>query len=102
MEPKLVLSLSETKRLFQLFRFFTETAIFGVSVEPKQKKDQLNTEFLRNKFCFFSQKKFFHILDRLGLYLNAINLKFSEIVENYVTYSIFSRKVLSHFGSVRP
>ncbi len=36
LEPKLVSALSETKRLFRLFRFYTETASFGVSIEPKQ------------------------------------------------------------------
>ncbi len=40
LEPKLVSTLSETKRLFRLFRFYTETASFGVSIEPKQKGDQ--------------------------------------------------------------
>ncbi len=40
LEPKLVLALSETKRLFRLFRFYTETASFGVSIESKQTKDQ--------------------------------------------------------------
>jgi hypothetical protein len=35
LEPKLVSALSETKRLFQLFRFYGETASFGVSVKPK-------------------------------------------------------------------
>ena len=40
MEPKLVSALSETKRLFWLFRFFTETVSFSVSIEPKQKKDK--------------------------------------------------------------
>ncbi len=39
-QPKLVSALSETKRLFRLFRFYTETASFGVSIEPKQAKDQ--------------------------------------------------------------
>ena len=39
-EPKLVLTLSETKRLFQLFPFFTKSASFGVSIEPKQIKGQ--------------------------------------------------------------
>jgi hypothetical protein len=34
-EPKLVLALSETKRLFRLFLFYT-----NVSIEPKQTKDQ--------------------------------------------------------------
>jgi hypothetical protein len=40
LEPKLVSSLSETKRLFRLFRFYTETASFGVSIEPKQTEDE--------------------------------------------------------------
>ncbi len=35
LEPKLVSALSETKRLFRLFRFYSETASFGVSVKPK-------------------------------------------------------------------
>ncbi len=35
LEPKLVSALSETKRLFRLFRFYTETASFDVSIEPK-------------------------------------------------------------------
>ncbi len=40
LEPKLVSALSETKHLFRLFRFYTETASFGVSIEPKQAKDK--------------------------------------------------------------
>jgi hypothetical protein len=36
LEPKLVSALSETKRLFRLFRFYTETESFGVSIERKQ------------------------------------------------------------------
>ena len=44
LEPKLVLALSETKRLFRLFHFFTETASFGVSIEPKQKIINRKTE----------------------------------------------------------
>jgi hypothetical protein len=40
MEPKLVSALSETKRLFQLFRFYTKTKSFGVSIEPKQTEEQ--------------------------------------------------------------
>jgi hypothetical protein len=41
LEPKLVSALSETKRLFRLFRFYTETENFYVSIEPKQTGDQL-------------------------------------------------------------
>jgi hypothetical protein len=40
LEPKLVSALSETKRLFRLFRFYTETDIFDVSIEPKQTEGQ--------------------------------------------------------------
>jgi hypothetical protein len=40
LEPKHVSALSETKRLFRLFRFYTETECFDVSIEPKQTKDQ--------------------------------------------------------------
>jgi hypothetical protein len=42
MEPKLVSTLSETRRLFRLFRFNIETACFGVSIEPKQWKRNRN------------------------------------------------------------
>ncbi len=49
LEPKLVSALSETKLLFRLFRFYTETASFGVSIEPKQVEDQpKQTETNRN------------------------------------------------------
>ncbi len=40
LEPKLVSALFETKLLFRLFLFYTETASFGVSIEPKQAEDQ--------------------------------------------------------------
>jgi hypothetical protein len=40
LEPKLVSALSETKRLFRFFRFYTETECFDVSIEPKQTEDQ--------------------------------------------------------------
>jgi hypothetical protein len=40
LEPKLVSALSETKRLFWLFRFYTEKESFDVSIEPKQTEDQ--------------------------------------------------------------
>jgi hypothetical protein len=38
LEPKLVLALSETRRLFWLFRFNIETGSFGVSKQLKQTK----------------------------------------------------------------
>ena len=38
-QPKLVSALSETKRLFWLFRFYAETESLDVSIEPKQTED---------------------------------------------------------------
>ncbi len=39
LKPKLVLALSKTKHLFRLFRFYTQTESFDVSIEPKQTED---------------------------------------------------------------
>jgi hypothetical protein len=44
LEPKLVSTLSEIKRLFRLFRFYTETGSFDVSIELKQTEDQPKQE----------------------------------------------------------
>jgi hypothetical protein len=73
LEPKLVSALSETKRLFRLFRFYTETEIFDVSIELKQTEDQPkqfdrehillffteNLEFFRFFLGFFDFFRFF-------------------------------------------
>jgi hypothetical protein len=42
LEPKLGSILSETRCLFRLFWFYIETAFFGVSIEPKQNKNNRN------------------------------------------------------------
>jgi hypothetical protein len=42
LEPKLVSTLSKTRRLFRLFRLNIETGTFGVSIEPKQKENSRN------------------------------------------------------------
>ncbi len=50
LETKLVSALSETKRLFRFFRFYTETVSFGVSIKPKQTEGQpKQTETNRNE-----------------------------------------------------
>ena len=57
LEPKLVSALSETKRSFPLFRFYTETESFDVSIEPKQTEDQpkqFDTEHIFQKIQGFS------------------------------------------------
>jgi hypothetical protein len=55
LEPKLVSALSETKRLFWLFRFYTETESFGVLIEPEQ-TEKLQKQFERDHFWYFFQK----------------------------------------------
>ncbi len=56
LEPKLVSALSETKRLFRLFRFYTETDSFDVLIEPKQTEDQPK-QFDREHILLFFYRK---------------------------------------------
>ncbi len=55
LEPKLVSALSETKRLFRLFRFYTETEIFDVSIELKQTEDQPKKFDREHILLFFTE-----------------------------------------------
>jgi hypothetical protein len=55
LEPKLVSALSETKRLFRLFRFYTETESFGVLTEPKQTEEQPKQFDREHIMVFFSE-----------------------------------------------
>ncbi len=57
MEPKLVSALSETKRLFRLFRFSTETVSFDVSIELKQTEYQPK-QFDREHILIFITENF--------------------------------------------
>jgi hypothetical protein len=59
LEPKLVSALSETKRLFRLFRFYTETESFDVSIEPKQTKDQPKQFDREHILQFFTENLWF-------------------------------------------
>jgi hypothetical protein len=68
LELKLVLALSETKSLFRLFRFYTETESFDLSIEPKQTKDQPNQfdrepvlQFFTENLGFFRFFSFFFV-----------------------------------------
>ncbi len=55
LEPKLVLTLSETKHLLRLFRFYTETESFDVSIEPKQTEDQPKQFDREHILLFFTE-----------------------------------------------
>ncbi len=58
LEPKLVSALSETKRLFRLFRLYTETASFGVLIKPKQTEDQPKQTEIKAKQVFPPQPNY--------------------------------------------
>jgi hypothetical protein len=60
LKPKLVSALSETKRLFRLFRFYTETESFDVSIEPKQTEGQ--PKQFSPKFVSLRPEKKFHVV----------------------------------------
>jgi hypothetical protein len=57
LEPKLVSALSETEHVFRLFRFYTETEIFDVSIEPKQTEDHPK-QFYREHILLYCQHCF--------------------------------------------
>jgi hypothetical protein len=78
LEPKLVSALSETKCLFRLFRFHTETESFGVSIEPKQTEDQPK-QFDREHILVFFHK----ILCCFVLFL-FVSKQFVSIVSNCI------------------
>ncbi len=59
LEPKLVSALSETQRLFRLFRFYTETESFDVSFEPKQTKDKPKQFDREHILQFFTENLWF-------------------------------------------
>jgi hypothetical protein len=54
-EPKLVSALSEAKRLFRLVRFYTQTEILDVSIEPKQTEDQPKQFDMEYILVFFQE-----------------------------------------------
>jgi hypothetical protein len=55
LEPKLVSALSETKHLFRLFQFYTETESFDVAIELKQTGDPPK-QFKREYILVFFRK----------------------------------------------
>ncbi len=64
LEPKLVSALSETQRLFRLFRFYTETESFDVSIEPKQTKDKPKQYDREHILQFFTENLWFFLFFR--------------------------------------
>ena len=78
LEPKLVSALSETKRLFRLFRFYTETESFDVSIEPKQTKDQPKQFDREHILQFFTENLwFFRFFRFFSFFLSVFSVFFS-------------------------
>ncbi len=83
LEPKLVSALSETKRLFRLFRFYTETESFDVSIEPKQTGDQPKQFDREHILLFFTENvEFFRFFWFFPI--------FSDFFRFFPVFSVFS------------
>ncbi len=63
-------ALSKTKRLFRLFRLYTKTESFGVSIEPKQQKSNWNS-LIESIFWYFF-RKFRAVTVCFGLFRNSL------------------------------
>ncbi len=87
LEPKLVSALSETKGLFRLFRFYTETESLDVSIEPKQTGDQPKQFDREHILLFFTENvvffRFFSIF--FGFFLG-----FFSVFSVFSFFSVFS------------
>ncbi len=71
LEPKLVSTLSETKGLFRLFRFYTETESFDVSIEPNQTGDQPKQFDREHILLFFTENvEFFRFFSIFSVFFS--------------------------------
>ncbi len=87
LEPKLVSALSETKRLFRLFHFYTETESFDVSIEPKQSGDQPKQFDREHILLFFTENvEFFRFFPIFLVFFSD----FSRIFSVFSFFSVFS------------
>jgi hypothetical protein len=84
LEQKLVSALSETKRLFRLFRFYTQTESFGVSIEAKQTEEQPKQLIDSISLCFFTKFRAVSVCFGLfwGLFRNSL-LRFYTETESF-------------------
>ncbi len=75
-QTKLVSALSEIKRLFRLFRFYTETESFDVSIEPKQTEDQPKQFDREHILLFFTEKLWFSLFFCFFLFFRFFSVCF--------------------------
>jgi hypothetical protein len=89
-QSKLVSALSETKRLFRLFRFYTKTESFNVLIEPKQTEDQPKQFDREHILVFFRKFRIFPVC--FGLF-GFVSKQFVSVV--MLLYQTESFSVLS-------
>ncbi len=75
LEPKLVLALSKTKHLFWLFRFYTKTESFDVSIEPKQTKDQPKQFDWKHILAFFRKLRVVSVCFEIVLFVLVVSIQ---------------------------
>jgi hypothetical protein len=74
LERKLVSALSETKHLFRLFRFYTDTKSLDVSIEPKQTEDppkQFKREYI---WAFFRKFRVVSVCYETDLFVSVFSI----------------------------
>jgi hypothetical protein len=80
LELKLVTALSETKCLFRLFPFYTETESFDVSIEPKQTEDQLKQLDREHILLFFTENLgFFRFFSFFSFFFGFFSVCFETV-----------------------
>jgi hypothetical protein len=81
LELKLVSALSETKRLFRVFLYYTETESFDVSIEPKQTEDQPKQFDREHILLFFTEKLgFLHFFSTFRFFFRFVSKQFVLVV----------------------
>jgi hypothetical protein len=73
-QPKPFSALSETKRLFRSFRFYTETESFGVSIEPKQTEDQPKQFDREHILVFFIKFRVVSVCFETVLFVSVVSI----------------------------
>jgi hypothetical protein len=99
LKPKLVSALSETKCLFRLFRFCTETESFGVPTEPKQKEDQPKQFDREHILVFFHKFLCCFVMFRVVLVFRFVSVCFETV--RFGCFEFFTETVSFHV-SIEP
>ncbi len=90
LEPKLVAALPETNRLFQLFRFYTETESFDVSIEPKQTEGQPKQFDREHIFVFFTENLgFFRFFSFFSFFFSLFRNSLFRLFRFYTETEVF-------------